>query len=170
MGDWEWGYDNGLWGEDGIPYDSYSEDDGPFPPKTKFKYPVKTEIFDDDLIRQLVETRNQIAELKLLEKSIKEKISETLPPFHYIETDLEGELEHTYKLVRKVYDRPPRLKDFEYVERYIRCNYGYKISDDIIKNCSKNGAKIDSIYVFKTETPSNREDKGADEVDFDLPF
>ena len=162
MGDWEWGYDHGLWGEDGIPYDSYVDDEGLFPPKRPFQRPVKTEIFDDDLIKKLVKTRDQISELKQLERELKQQLSESLPAFNYIETDLEGDLPFTYKFIRKVYDRPQRLKDFDFVENFIRSNYGYKISEDIIKNCSKNGARVDTIYVFKKVTPAPKPDKEND--------
>jgi len=90
---------------------------------------------------------------------LKQHLSESHPAFNYIETDLEGDLPFTYKFIRKVYDRPQRLKDFDFVENFIRSNYGYKISEDIIKNCSKNGTRVDTIYVFKKVTPAPNPDK-----------
>lgn len=88
-----------------------------------------------------------------------------MPLFSYIDTTIQSDQKTTtYKIIRKQQKKPQAFRSFNYVEKYIRATYGYKIADDIVLNCAKKLKPIDTVFVFKTETISEKIDE------WDVPY
>lgn len=174
MGDFDFGYENGLWGADGIPY--WVTDD--FPSKSRWVSPVKLGEEFEAYAKDLIQIRLQIEALREKEKSLKGNLKSLMPLFSYIETNFDNEEElQSYKIIRKKQRKPQAFRSYNYVEKYIRSTYGHKIADDIVINCTKNMKPIDTVFIYKTKKFDDVDEKvkAADpgplsDFDDDIPF
>lgn len=156
MGDWDWGYERGLWGADGIPYDTFGK-------KSRYVKPRKISNENDLKVKELLLVREKIKTLKTEEQKLKEQLKELIPPFGYMDVSYSHDGENfQYILQRKCHKKPQRLKSLMYTEQYIRQTYGDEIAYDILLNCTKQKMPVDTIYVFKKSVNNNNANKNDD--------
>ena len=147
MGDFDWGYENGLWGADGIPYETRWD----MPDKKATAYVASEQVTcqeAEDLLKDLVANRKSIEALSDIEVKIKDKLRLLLPNQAWVTIQVDSESGPTYWAAqRKIYKRPRRMRNADTVGDYILANYGKKVAADIMSNCLKSGRKLDSIYL-----------------------
>lgn len=147
MGDFDWGYENGLWGADGIPYETRWD----IPEKRTTAYVPSEQVTckeAENLLKDLVANRKSIEALSEIELTIKEKLRLLLPNQAWVTIQEDSESGATYWTAqRKIYKRPRRMRNADTVGNYILANYGKKVAADIMSNSLKSGRKLDSIYL-----------------------
>jgi len=136
MSDWQYGYDNGLWGVDGTPYFLDGE-------KKESRYVIGKEIENEEAINlaeELVHLKNQIAELKVKEDKVKNKLKDFMPLHSKIL------LNNNWRVECRLHVTPLTFKRLEVLE-YLEETFSNDIAKQVDRECTNKGKRRSSIYV-----------------------